>query len=79
MKHGVMAALLLVGLSVPAFAANSFFVVVDSVKNCSVVEGQPSDSLGRLGEKDGYATKDDAKKALAEIRTDEKQCAGVVE
>jgi hypothetical protein len=71
--------MLLVGLSVPALAANSYFVVVDSVKNCAVVEARPGESLTIIGEKDGYATKDEAKKALAEIRKDDKQCAGVVE
>ncbi len=79
MRQIAIAAMLLIGFSMPAFAANSFFGVVASVNNCSVIEGNPSSGLTPLAEKGGYATKDDAKKALAEVRTDEKQCAGVVE
>lgn len=77
MKKSVIAGLLIVGLAMPAFAATKYFVVVDTVKNCSVIEGNPSAGLTPIG--DGYDSKDAAKAALEKVRSDEKQCAGVVE
>lgn len=77
MKRGVTAGLLIVGLAMPAFAATKYFVVVDTVKNCSVLEGNPSAGLTAIG--DAYDSKDAAKKALAEVREDAAKCAGVVE
>jgi len=79
MKKAVIASLLVVGLSLPAFAATKWFVVVDTVKNCSVVEGGTSAGLTRLGNKDGYDSADAAGEALRGIRDDAAQCAGVVE
>jgi hypothetical protein len=56
-----------------------WFVTVDTVKNCSVSQGKPSEGQKALGETGGYANKDDAKKFLESIRNDEAQCAGVIE
>ena len=77
MKKGIVAGLLVVGLALPAVAATPYYVVVDTVKNCSVIEGNPSAGLTPIG--DAYDSEDAAKKALAEVRKDEKQCVGVVE
>jgi hypothetical protein len=79
MKRAVLASLLVVGLSLPAFAATKWFVVTDTVKNCSVVEGGTSAGLTRIGNKDGYDSEDAANEALKGIRDDAGQCAGVVE
>ncbi len=77
MKKGAIAGLLIFGLATPAFAATEYFVVVDTVKNCSVIEGNPSSGLTPIG--NAYDSKDAAQKALAEVRKDEGKCAGVVE
>jgi hypothetical protein len=77
MKKGIIAGLLVVGLALPAAAATPYYVVVDTVKNCSVIEGNASAGLTPIG--DAYDSEDAAKKALAEVRKDEKQCVGVVE
>jgi hypothetical protein len=77
MKKGIIAGLLVVGLALPAVAATPYYVVVDTVKNCSVIEGNPSAGLTPIG--DAYDSEDAAKKALAEVRKDEKQCTSVVE
>ena len=79
MKRAVIASLLVVGLSMPAFAATKWFVVVDTVKNCSVVEGGTSAGLTRIGNKDGYDSTDAAGEALNKYREDTATCAGVVE
>jgi len=76
MKKGIIAGLLVVGMALPAVAATPYYVV-DTVKNCSVIEGNPSAGLTPIG--DAYDSEDAAKKALAEVRKDEKQCVGVVE
>jgi hypothetical protein len=39
MKQFVVASALMVGLTIPAFAAEKYFVTVDTVGNCSVLEG----------------------------------------
>jgi hypothetical protein len=79
MKRVVVAGLLVVGLSLPAFAATKWYVVVDTVKNCSVVEGGTSAGLTPIGNKDGYDSPDAAGDALTEARKDTDTCAGVVE
>jgi hypothetical protein len=77
-KYG-LAALFVVAFALPAGAATKYFVVVDTVKNCSVIEGNPSAGLTPIGNKDGYDSKDAAKEALKGVRDDAGQCAGVVE
>ena len=76
-KKGIIAGLLVVGLALPAVAATPYYVVIDTVKNCSVIEENPRAGLTPIG--DAYDSEDAAKKALAGVRKDEKQCAGVVE
>jgi len=56
-----------------------YYVTVDTVGNCSVSDGKPSAGQKALGEADGYASKEDADKKLAEIRDDASVCKGVVE
>lgn len=78
MKKTVFASLLVIGLAAPAFAATKFFVVVDTVKNCSVVEGGTSAGLTPIANKDGYDSEEAAMEELKKVReTDD--CAGVVE
>lgn len=79
MKRVVVASLLVVGLSLPAFAATKWYVVVDTVKNCSVVEGGTSAGLTKIGNEDGYDSPDAAGEALSEVRKDTGTCVGVVE
>jgi hypothetical protein len=59
----------------PALAAEKYFVTVDTVGNCSIVQ---SVSAGKeaIGKTDGYASMEDAKAYLDEIKGD--KCEGVV-
>jgi hypothetical protein len=70
---------LLVGMTASAFAADKYFVTVDTVGNCTVLEGPPSAGQTALMERGGYDSKEAAEKALAEVRKDETKCKGVVE
>jgi hypothetical protein len=81
MKKCVVASLLLFGMASTAWAATAdmWFVTVDTVGNCSVGQGKPSAGQTALGETAGYASKDDAKKALGGVRGDNSKCKGVVE
>jgi hypothetical protein len=80
MRKSVVASVLVIaGLTSAAFAADKYFVTVDTVGNCSVLEGPPSAGQTPLGEKNGYASKEDAEKALSEFRKDTATCKGVVE
>ena len=81
MKKCVVASLLVFGLTSAAWAAteNKWFVTVDTVGNCSVGQGKPSEGQKALGEGGGYASAEDAQKYLASIRDDASTCKGVVE
>jgi hypothetical protein len=81
MKKSVVASLLAFGVASAAFAATQdmWFVTVDTVGNCSVSQGKPSEGQKVVGESGGYASQADAKKYLDSIRNDEAQCKGVVE
>ena len=82
MKQFVVASALIIGLITPAFAAVKYFVTVDTVGNCSVVEGGATGlSAGKtaLGEAGGYGSMADAEKFLSEIRKDTSKCKGAVE
>jgi hypothetical protein len=81
MKKCVVASLLVFGMASSAWAAteNMWFVTVDTVGNCSVSQGKPSAGQSALGESGGYASVENAKKALDGIRGDESKCKGVVE
>ena len=69
-------------LASPAMAAEKYFVTVDTVGNCSIVQSLPGTGMSAgkkaIGNTDGYASMDDAKKYLDEIRNDDAQCKGVV-
>ena len=65
MKQFVVASVLAIALATPAFAAEKYFVTVDTVGNCSVVEGGATGlSAGKtaLGETGGYDSMADAEK-----------------
>jgi hypothetical protein len=79
MRRAVIASVVVLGFAVPASAETKFFVVSDTVGNCSVVEGGYSAGLSPIGNKDGYASAEDADKGLAEVRDNAETCKGVVE
>jgi hypothetical protein len=76
MKAYIVASLLTVGLAMPAFAAEKYFMTVDTVGNCSVIQGNPSAGQTKTA---GYDSAEAADKALAEARKDTEKCKGVVE
>jgi hypothetical protein len=82
MKRLIVASVLAFGLASPALAAEKYFVTVDTVGNCSVVQSLPDTGLSAgkkaIGNTDGYASMEDAKKYLGEIRDDDAKCKGVV-
>jgi hypothetical protein len=82
MKRLIVASVLTFGLAAPALAAEKYFVTVDTVGNCSVVKSIPGTghSAGKeaIGNTDGYASMEDAKKYLDEVRDDDSKCKGVV-
>lgn len=78
MKRTAVASVLVLAMAVPALAATKFYVVKDTVNNCSVVEGGTSAGLTPIANAEGYDSEEAASKALDEIR-DSDDCAGVVE
>jgi hypothetical protein len=78
MKSYVVAALLLVGLATPAFAAEHF-AVMDTVGNCSVIDTKPSpygvSGLKILGDRSGYSTPSAAEGAL---KSDSSRCKAMI-
>jgi len=82
MKRLIVASVLAVGLTSPALAAEKYFVTVDTVGNCSIVQSLPDTGMSAgkkaIGDVDGYASMEDAKKYLDEIRDDGAMCKGVV-
>ncbi len=82
MKKLIVASVLTFGLASPALAAEKYFVTVDTVGNCSVVQSLPGTGLSAgkeaIGNQDGYASMEAAQKYLAEIRDDDSKCKGVV-
>jgi hypothetical protein len=81
MKTWVIASLAMVLATSALAAPPKFFVTVDSVGNCSVVEGSASTGAGKtaLGQTGGYDSKDAASTFLKEVRQDTSKCKGVVE
>jgi opacity protein-like surface antigen len=66
-------------LAAPALAAQAqYYVEQDTVGNCSVIDSAPSAHAGMtlLGNQGGYASKEDATKALKALPQD--KCKGVV-
>jgi hypothetical protein len=62
----VMITIALIGLATPVLAADTrYYLEMDTVGNCSVVDSKPSEHAGMtiLGDKNGYASKEDAAKA----------------
>ena len=61
-----IASVLVVTLATSALAADAkYYLEMDTVGNCSVVDSKPSASSGMkiMGDKGGYASKEDAAKA----------------
>lgn len=69
-----------IGLAVPASAAEAVkhYVVIDTVGNCSVIEGKVSTGKTPIGQESGYDSRDAAKQAFDELTKDEAQCEGVI-
>ena len=75
----VMITIALIGLATPALAAGArYYLEIDTVGNCSVVDSKPGEHAGMtiLGDKSGYASKEDAAKALKALPKD--KCKGIV-
>jgi hypothetical protein len=75
----IIIAIALTALTTPVLAANArFFLEIDTVGNCSVVDSKPGEHAGMtiLGDKNGYVSKQDAAKALKALPKD--KCKGIV-
>jgi hypothetical protein len=79
MRKVSIATIALIAIAGPALAAGAkYYVEQDTVGNCSVVDSKPGAHAGMkiLGKKAGYATKDEAAKALKALPKN--KCKGVV-
>jgi hypothetical protein len=79
MRKCAIASVLVVALATSALAAGArYYVEMDTVGNCSVVDSKPSAHAGMtiLEDRGGYASKEDATKALKGLPKD--KCKGVV-
>jgi hypothetical protein len=79
MRKCAIASVLVLALATSALAAGAkFYVEMDTVGNCSVVDSKPSASSGMkiMGDKGGYASKEDAAKTLKGLPTG--KCKGIV-
>ena len=79
MNKLAIASLAVFALAAPALAADAkYYVEMDTVGNCSVVDSAPSAHSGMtlLGDEGGYASKEDATNALKALPQD--KCKGVV-
>jgi hypothetical protein len=75
----VMILVTAIGVAAPALAAGTkYYVEMDTVGNCSVVDSKPSAHAGMkiLGNQGGYASKEEATKALQALPKN--KCKGVV-
>lgn len=69
MKRYLIAAFALAALATPALAAaGQHYVIEDTEKFCSVIDAAPSKNLKVLGQKQGYATRDQAEQALKSLK-----------
>jgi uncharacterized protein YcfJ len=69
MKTQLIAGLMLAAVATPAFAATGQHYVVEDTENyCSVVDAHPSKVLKVLGDKQGYASRDQAEQAIKGIK-----------
>jgi hypothetical protein len=57
--------------SVAPSTTTRYYLVADTVGNCSVIDSKPSDGLKGVGEKDGYASKDLANEAMKQEKCDQ--------
>ncbi|MGE5259472.1 MAG: hypothetical protein ACM3MH_01195 [Actinomycetota bacterium] len=79
MKKTSIVVIALLGMAGPVLAAGAkYYVEMDTVGNCSVVDSKPAASAGMkiLGDKNGYASKEDATNALKALPKG--KCKGVV-
>jgi len=79
MNKMMMITIALIGLTSQALAASArYYLEIDTVGNCSVVDSKPSEHAGMtiLGDKNGYASKEDAAKGLKAPPKD--KCRGIV-
>jgi hypothetical protein len=79
MNKMMMITIALIGLTSHALAASArYYLEIDTVGNCSVVDSKPSEHAGMtiLGDKNGYASKEDAAKGLKAPPKD--KCRGIV-
>jgi hypothetical protein len=79
MNKMMMITIALIGLTSQALAASArYYLEIDTVGNCSVVDSKPSEHAGMtiLGDKNGYASKEDAAKALKALPKE--KCKGIV-
>jgi hypothetical protein len=79
MKKTALALIALSTVTAPVLAAGTrYYLEIDTVGNCSVVDSKPSASAGMtiLGDKNGYASQDEATKALKSLPKG--KCKGVV-
>lgn len=79
MKKTLVILIALMSMAGTALAAGAkYYVEMDTVGNCSVVDSKPSASAGMtiLGDKNGYASQDAAAKALKALPKG--KCKGVV-
>jgi len=78
-KMMMMITIALIGLTSPALAASArYYLEIDTVGNCSVVDSKPSAHAGMtiLGDQNGYASKEEAAKALKSLP--QNKCKGIV-
>jgi hypothetical protein len=79
MKKLALASLAVFAFAAPTAAAGAkYYVEIDTVGNCSVVDSKPSANSGMkmLGDKSGYASKEVATKALNGLPKE--KCKGIV-
>jgi hypothetical protein len=79
MNKMMMIAIALIGLTSPVLAASArYYLEIDTVGNCSVVDSKPSAHAGMtiLGDQNGYASKEEAAKVLKSLPRN--KCKGIV-
>lgn len=73
-------AFVIAAFAVPAsaLASERYFVVVDTVSNCSVIAGKVSTGKTAIGETAGYDSIESAQQALKKLGQDQAICKGIV-
>ncbi|HWM32054.1 MAG TPA: hypothetical protein VNO69_10200 [Methyloceanibacter sp.] len=68
MSKSLLAGTLMLGLASPAFAAQEFFVALDTTANqCRVMMTQPDGVILRMVGKSAYSSLDEAQEAIAHL------------